>query len=99
MSRNRYAILSCLRFGKFSDLELLHNPWLPAQCFIDAFNTNRTKVVSPGTFILLDEIMSSWLDLKADYSLNGIPYKTKIKRKPKGVGVELKVLIDCRVQL
>ena len=93
MSRNRYAILSCLRFGKFSDLELLHNPWLPVQCFIDAFNTNRTKVVSPGTFILLDEIMSSWLGLEAEYSLNGIPHKTKIKRKPK---VELKALIDCK---
>ena len=97
MSRNRYdAILSCLRFGKFSDLELLHNPWLPEQCFIDAFNTNRTKVVSPGTFILLDEIMSSWLGLEADYSLNDIPHKTKIKQKPKGVGVELKALIDYK---
>eukprot|EP00731_Ephydatia_muelleri_P001846 Em0001g1846a len=95
MSRNRYdSILSCLRFGKFSDLELLHNPWLPVQCFIDAFNTNQTKIVSPGTFILLDEIMSSWLGLEADYSLNGIPHKTKIKRKPKGVRVELKALID-----
>ena len=97
MSRNRYdAILSCLRFGIFSDLELLHNPWLPVQCFIDAFNTNGTKVASPGTFILLDEIMSSWLGLEADYSLNGIPHKTKIKRKPKGVGVALKALIDCK---
>ena len=97
MSRNRYdAILSCLQFGKFSDLELLHNPWLPEQCFIDAFNTNRTKVVSPGTFILLDEIMSSWLGLEADYSLNDIPHKTKIKQKPKGVGVELKALIDYK---
>ena len=40
--------------------------------------------------------MSSWLGLEADYSLNGIPHKTKIKRKPKGVGVELKALIDCK---
>eukprot|EP00731_Ephydatia_muelleri_P024545 Em0016g816a len=65
-------------------------------CLPAAFGTrfgmsrNRTKVVSPGTFILLDEIMSSWLGLEADYSLNGIPHKTKIKRKPKGVGVRAK---------
>ena len=36
-----------------------------------AINAMRTKVVSPETFILLDEIMSSWLGLEADYSLNG----------------------------
>ena len=97
MSRNRYdVILSCLQFGKFSDLELLHNPWLPMQCFIDAFNTNRTKVVTPGTFILLDEIRSSWLGLEADYYLNGIQHKTKIKQKAKGVGVVLEARIDYK---
>ena len=37
--------------------------------------------VSSGTFILLDEIMSSWLGLEADYPLNGIPHKTKSKNQ------------------
>ena len=96
MSRNRNdAILSCLRFGSFSDQELVKNPWLPVQCFIDAFNANRNKIISPGSYLVLDEIMSSWVGLDANFSLHGIPHKTKIKRKPKGVGVKLKALVDC----
>ena len=96
MSRNRYdAILSCLQFASFSDQELLQNPWLPGQCVIDAFNDNWSKFVSPGSYLVLDEIMSSWVDLNAIFSLHGTPHKMKIKRKPKGVGVEMKVLVDC----
>ncbi|KAL5516632.1 hypothetical protein EMCRGX_G002017 [Ephydatia muelleri] len=96
MSRNRYdEIQSCLQFGTFSDEQLLENPWLPVQCFIDGFNATRVKYVNPGTYLLIDEIMSPWLGLDADYAMNGVPHRTKIERKPKGNGVELKAVCDC----
>ena len=96
MSRNRYdEIQSCLQFGTFSDEQLLENPWLPVQCFIDGFNATRVKYVNPGTYLLIDEIMSPWLGLDADYAMNGVPHRTKIERKPKGIGVELKAVCDC----
>ena len=97
MTRKRYdAISSCLAFGEWNTEELAADPWLPIQTVIDAFNTCRETVLSPGTNILLDEIMSSWLGSEAKYSMGGVPHKTKIIRKPKGVGVELKALIDCK---
>eukprot|EP00731_Ephydatia_muelleri_P001696 Em0001g1696a len=96
MSRNRYdEIQSCLQFGTFSDEQLLENPWLPVQCFIDGFNATRVKYVNPGTYLLIDEIMSPWLGLDADYAMNGVPHRTKMERKPKGIGVELKAVCDC----
>eukprot|EP00731_Ephydatia_muelleri_P006322 Em0003g570a len=88
-------IQSCLQFGTFSDEQLLENPWLPVQCFIDGFNATRVKYVNPGTYLLIDEIMSPWLGLDADYAMNGVPHRTKIERKPKGIGVELKAVCDC----
>lgn len=95
MSRNRYdEIQSCLQSGAFSDEQLLENPWLPVQCFIDGFNATCVKYVNPGTYLLIDEIMSPWLGLDANYAMNGVPHRTKIKRKPKGTGVELKAVCD-----
>ena len=38
--------------------------------------------------------MSSWISRKQDYTLVGIPHLTKIIRKPKGVGTEVKCLAD-----
>ena len=38
--------------------------------------------------------MSSWISRKQDYTSDGIPHLTKIIRKPKGVGTEVKCLAD-----
>ncbi|KAL5517975.1 hypothetical protein EMCRGX_G003632 [Ephydatia muelleri] len=38
--------------------------------------------------------MSSWISRKQDYTSDGIPHLTKIIRKPKGVGTEMKCLAD-----
>ena len=43
---------------------------------------------------MIDEIMSPWLGLDADYAMNGVPHRTKIKREPKGIAVELKAVCD-----
>ena len=38
--------------------------------------------------------MSSWISRKQDRTTDGIPHLTKIIRKPKGVGTEIKCLAN-----
>ena len=42
--------------------------------------------------VVVDECMSSWTGSKAEYIAEGMPHKTKIVRKPEGVGAELKAM-------
>jgi hypothetical protein len=51
-------------------------------------------VLKPGKFLVVDEIMSMWHGLEAQYSAEGLPHTTKIKRKPEGVGAEMKAVAD-----
>lgn len=39
--------------------------------------------------------MSSWLGLEGEYAVEGMPHVTKIARKPKGVGCEMKAAADA----
>jgi hypothetical protein len=52
------------------------------------------EVVVPGPCTTVDELMSQWKGLEAEYKLNGVPHLTKIKSKPKGVGVMFKASAD-----
>lgn len=61
---------------------------------IDAFNENRVKGVIPGRHMVVDELMSSWRGAEAAYSTTGMPHVSKIKRKPEGVGAEIKAAAD-----
>jgi len=36
------------------------DPWIPIRVFVDDFNDLRKKIFLPGTFIAVDESMSSW---------------------------------------
>lgn len=42
----------------------------------------------------LDEIMSFWYGMDSEFAANAMPHKTKIIRKPRGVGAEAKALCD-----
>ena len=78
VSQQQYLvyIMECLEIDmmKFNLAceQLLENPWLPVQYFIDGFNEH----VKPGTYRLIDEITSPWLGLDADYAMNGVPHRT-----------------------
>jgi hypothetical protein len=51
------------------------------------------KVIIPGTFLCIDECMSMWNRLCTKVAgVFGLPHKTKIARKPEGVGCEFKSL-------
>ena len=52
--------------------------------------------LGPSMWLLdvLDEVMSMWLGLDGDYAVEGLPHVTKIARKPRGIGAELKASAD-----
>ncbi|GMF26894.1 unnamed protein product [Phytophthora lilii] len=70
------------------------DPWMPIRPFLDGFNERRLQVVSPGSVLCVDESMSAWKSREGKYCHDGIPHKTKIVRKPEGLGAELKAIAD-----
>ena len=92
MSRNRFeAILANLTwFG--GDEE--GDKWAPVRGLFASFNQTRAQNVSPGPFIIVDESMSAWRGKDGNFCSDGLPHVTKIKRKPKGVGTEIKDAAD-----
>ena len=70
------------------------DPWGAIRPFVDAFNTCRSQCVTPGRVITVDEVMSMWLGLDGQYAVEGLPHVTKIQRKPRGIGAELKAAAD-----
>ena len=83
-------ILRCLSFGDKD----CNDPWSPIRPFMDALNNRRQQVINPSHMIVEDELMSSWISRKQDRTADGIPHLTKIIRKPKGVGTEIKCVAD-----
>ncbi len=72
----------------------VQDPWLPIFPFIDAFNANRVKLIRPGLYIVVDEIMSGWEGKELKYHPDGCPHVTKIPRKPVPIGMEGKCSCD-----
>ena len=73
-----------------------NDPWRPVRGFVDAFNTRRQQVVTPGDALVVDESMSGWQGAEGDWVVDGLPHVTKIIRKPVPVGCELKCITDGR---
>jgi hypothetical protein len=46
-------------------------------------------IIEPGAYLTVDEIMSLWRGLSAEFVADGIPHETKIARKPEGFGAEM----------
>jgi hypothetical protein len=62
---------------------------------VEDFNLRRRKLIAPGAFLCIDELMSSWEGRELKYHAEGMPHVMKIARKPKGVGCEVKCIADC----
>lgn len=99
MSRDRFKSLrKCFRLARDENRALLAptdpdiDPWGAIRPFIKAFNENRQEKVTPGGTLTVDEVMSMWLGLDSEYAVEGIPHLTKIIRKPRGIGAEMKAM-------
>ena len=62
------------------------DPWQAIRCFIEHFNLTRKRNCIPGCHIVVDECMSSWNGADGEFVAEGMPHKTKVARKPEGVG-------------
>jgi hypothetical protein len=105
MPKHRFkCIRKCMTMGTAIQTTLVpgvpaepdKDPWGAIRPFIDAFNSCRSKCMTPGKVITVDEVMSMWFGLDGDNAVEGLPHVTKIQRKPRGIGAELKVAADGR---
>jgi hypothetical protein len=103
MPKHRFkSIRKCMTFGTTAQTTPVagveavpdKDPWGAIRPFVDAFNYTRSKCITPGRCITVDEVMSMWLGLDGDYAVEGLPHVTKIQRKPRGIGAELKAAAD-----
>ena len=67
--------------------------WSLVRRFVDSCNTTWQEALRPGYKITVDESMFAWYG-KGDRP-GGLPRVIKIKRKPKGVGCEAKIIADA----
>ena len=65
------------------------------QPLVDAYNVRRKKYIVPGQKMVVDESMSEWRGKDQRWGAKGCPHVTKIARKPKSTGMEVKDLADC----
>ena len=91
LTRDRFEIL--LRYLSFCPVhEVVDDKWAPVCRLIEGFNQRRVQKLYPGWQLRVDESVSSWRGKDGDFCSDGMPHVTRIERKPKGVGCELK---DC----
>ena len=58
------------------------------------------RIVIPGPFLCIDECMSMWKGLCWIIAgIFGLPHKTKIARKPEGVGCEFRALAYVQTRM
>lgn len=77
-----------------TQLFFYQDPWTPIRPFIDAFNRTREKNIYASGNMVIDECMSAWRGFESFECIFVLPHKTKIIRKPEGVGAEIKSLCD-----
>ena len=91
MSKNRFkCIEKNLQFGQRID----GDKWWRVRGLVDAFNNRVQIAFSPGEFVTVDELMSFWLGKDGSYYEEGLVHVTKMKAKPRGVGLMMKAMAD-----
>ena len=77
-----------------SFVEQGHNDdkWHPARALVELCASKWNDILTPGYKMTVDESMFAWYGRGS--ALGGMPAVMKIKRKPKGVGCEVKTLAD-----
>lgn len=85
-------ILGVLSFAN-PENDLGDDRWYQVRALVDLCNEKWATMISPGYKITVDESMFAWYG-RGSYEENGMPAVMKIKRKPKGVGCEVKTAAD-----
>eukprot|EP00731_Ephydatia_muelleri_P017495 Em0010g593a len=95
LPRNRFEVLlRCLSFCPPSEAKG-NDKWAPVRRLIDGFNERRVQKIYPGWQLCIDESVSSWRGKDGNFCSDGMPHVTRIDRKPKEVGCEIKNCADA----
>jgi len=92
MRYKRYTAISVnLTFNETED---------PSYCFwkvrplVTAFNDLRKRLVLPGRVLCVDESFSWWDGSEGAVTSEGLPHVSKLKDKPRGIGLMIKNVCD-----
>lgn len=85
-------ILMCMAFAMPEEREN-GDKWYQVRPLIEMSVQHWKQHFSPGFILTVDESMFAWYG-KGNYYEDGMPAVMKIKRKPKGVGCEIKTICD-----
>ena len=90
MSHNRFKqIKGVIHFAFYDHDYAESDPYHPVKSLVDGFNDNRKRIIASSIDIVLDESMCSFRPRTTKSS--SLPNISFIFRKPKPLGVELKV--------
>lgn len=97
MALRRFQILKT--FWRHTEDQRAHVPtrevFYRVQPLVTAFNFQRRTMLKAGPKCVVDESMFEWRGKDATHGIDGCPHVTKIPRKPKAVGMEVKNMADC----
>ena len=88
-------LLQALRFYPLTDVDI-NDKW---RRLIDAFNASCAELFYLSWQICVDESMSAWRGKDGNCCSDGLPHVSKIDRKLKGVGTELKDVADAESEV
>lgn len=95
MSLNRFSVIdSCCRLDHYIDNQVGEDRYRPIRRFLNAMNERKVDILVPGRTIVVDECMCSWRGYESYLEHLGAVHVTKIIRKPKSVGIEVKASAD-----
>lgn len=89
-------IMHALSFGN-PDEDVGDDKWFQPRALVDFLNEKWPSIMTPGYKLTCDESMFAWYRKGAHEA--GMPAVIKIKRKPKGVGCEMKTLADAHTRI
>ena len=95
MSRDRFRELTAnLRWNAEEDPDLPiaeTDKYNQVRLMFRQFNDYRKSVVVPGVALFVDECMSFWAGAEGKHHADGIAHMSKLQRKPKSTGTEIKL--------
>lgn len=91
MSRNRFR---CIERNLQYGIRVAGDKWWRVRGLINAFNERMAQAFYPSEFVTVDELMSFWLGKDGAYYEEGLAHVTKMKSKPRGVGLMMKAMAD-----
>lgn len=96
MTLTRHKEIKAMIPFAFYDYNCEEDPYHPVKSLIDGYNDNRKQNIAASIDIVLDESMSPYRPRTT--STGGLPNISFIFRKPKPLGIEMKVCVYPRLK-